>query len=72
MYADDGNGLMLRNSASNSSLRARTKLEALDNLVITTIYGLSSKIRTHSEVLMRKLRCEFIYANSLAYILHKF
>ena len=46
----------MRTSASNSSLRARTKLEALDNLVISTIYGMSSKIRSNAESLMRKLR----------------
>ena len=47
----------MRTSASNSSLRARTKLEALDNLVISTIYGMSAKIRSNAESLMRKLRC---------------
>jgi hypothetical protein len=50
-------GLLMRTSASNSSLRARTKLEALDNLVISTIYGMSAKIRSNAESLMRKLRC---------------
>lgn len=54
MYMEEG--LLMRTSASNSSLRARTKLEALDNLVISTIYGMSSKIRTNAENLMRKLR----------------
>ena len=49
-------GLLMRTSASNSSLRARTKLEALDNLVISTIHGLSTKIRTNAETLLRKLR----------------
>ena len=54
LYMDEG--MLMRTSASNSSLRARTKLEALDNLVISTIHGLSSKIRTNAETLMRKLR----------------
>lgn len=53
-YLEDG--LLSRTSTSNSSQRARTKLEALDNLVISTIYGLSSKIRVNAESLMRKLR----------------
>jgi len=53
-------GMLMRTSASNSSLRARTKLEALDNLVISTIHGLSSKIRTNAETLMRKLRPQYV------------
>ena len=53
-------GLLLRTSASNSSLRARTKLEALDNLVISTIYGLSSKMRVSADSLMRKLRPQYL------------
>lgn len=58
MYVEEG--ALSRGSASNSSLRARTKLEALDNLVISTIYGLSSKIRVNAESLMRKLRYRVI------------
>ena len=54
LYMEDG--LLMRTSASNSSLRARTKLEALDNLVISTIHGLSTKMRTNAETLLRKLR----------------
>lgn len=54
LYMEDG--LLMRTSASNSSLRARTKLEVLDNLVISTIHGLSTKIRTNAETLLRKLR----------------
>lgn len=57
MYVEDG--LLIRTSASNSSLRARTKLEALDNLVISTIHGLATKIRTNAETLMRKLRPQY-------------
>jgi len=52
-------GLLMRTSASNSSLRARTKLEVLDNLVISTIHGLSTKIRTNAETLLRKLRPQY-------------
>lgn len=57
-------GLLMRTSASNSSLRARTKLEALDNLVISTIYGMSSKIRINAENLMRKLRYVTLFVHS--------
>lgn len=49
-------GMLMRSSTSNSSLRARTKIEALDNLVISTIHGLSFKIRNNAETLMKKLR----------------
>ncbi|EFX86641.1 hypothetical protein DAPPUDRAFT_307901 [Daphnia pulex] len=58
LYMEDG--LLMRTSASNSSLRARTKLEALDNLVISTIYGMSAKIRSNAESLMRKLRPQYV------------
>jgi hypothetical protein len=53
---DETNGMLMRSSTSNSSLRARTKIEALDNLVISTIHGLSFKIRNNAETLMKKLR----------------
>lgn len=57
IYADgDGLPVLMRSSTSNSSLRARNKLEALDNLVISTIFTMSSKIRTNAENLLRKLR----------------
>lgn len=58
LYLEDS--LLMRTSASNSSLRARTKLEALDNLVISTIYGMSAKIRSNAESLMRKLRPQYV------------
>ena len=55
----DEGGMLMRSSTSNSSLRARTKIEALDNLVISTIHGLSFKIRNNAETLMKKLRYVF-------------
>ncbi|XP_037073429.1 nucleolar and coiled-body phosphoprotein 1-like [Pollicipes pollicipes] len=49
---------LFRGQAS-SSLRNKVKLEALDNLVISTIHTLSSKIRGNSESLVSKLKCQF-------------
>lgn len=36
--------------------RSKAKMEALDNLVISTIHSLSVKVRTTSETLLQKLK----------------
>lgn len=45
-----------RGSGAMTSTRSRAKMEALDNLVISTIHSLSVKVRTTSETLLQKLK----------------
>nr|CAD7597239.1 unnamed protein product [Timema genevievae] len=49
----------LYSAVSNPSLRGRNKMEALDNLVMAAVCGLSNKLRGSSCALLRKLR--FVY-----------
>ncbi|XP_050693905.1 mucin-19-like [Eriocheir sinensis] len=41
------------------SSRSKAKMEALDNLVISTIHSLSVKVRTTSETLLQKLKSQY-------------
>ncbi|XP_043231094.1 collagen alpha-1(I) chain-like isoform X3 [Amphibalanus amphitrite] len=54
----DGSRRLSRGPAP-ASLKNKVKLEALDNLVISTIHTLSTKIRGNSESLVSKLKCQF-------------
>ncbi|XP_069698430.1 uncharacterized protein [Periplaneta americana] len=51
-----GSRASLYSNASNSSLRGRNKLEALDSLVMAAMCGLSNKLRGSSCNLLKKLR----------------
>ncbi|KAK3887858.1 hypothetical protein Pcinc_008009, partial [Petrolisthes cinctipes] len=48
-----------RGSGAITSTRSRAKMEALDNLVISTIHSLSVKVRTTSETLLQKLKSQY-------------
>lgn len=51
-----GSRVSLYSNTSNSSLRGRNKLEALDSLVMAAVCSLSNKLRGSSCNLLKKLR----------------
>lgn len=51
-----GSRVSLHSAASNSSLRGRSKIEALDNLIVAAMFSVSQRVKGSSCKVLKKLR----------------